>query len=39
VVYDPDTGLAVDLVAAEDAYADERTLAQALLDAASPGQV
>lgn len=28
VVYDPDTGLAVDLVAAEDAYADERTLAR-----------
>ncbi len=39
VVYDPDTGLAVDLVAAEDAYADERTLARALLDAAAPGQV
>ncbi len=28
VVYDPDTGLAVDLVAAEDAYTDERTLAR-----------
>ncbi|QRE74983.1 hypothetical protein F1D61_16525 [Methylobacterium aquaticum] len=28
VVYDPDTGLAVDLAAAEDAYADERTLAR-----------
>ncbi|MEH3116489.1 MAG: IS4 family transposase [Methylorubrum populi] len=39
VVYDPDTGLAVDLVAAEDAYADERALARALLDAAAPGQV
>lgn len=39
VVYDPDTGLAVDLVAAEDAYADERTLARVLLDGAAPGQV
>ena len=39
VVYDPDTGLAVDLVAAEDAYADERTLARALLEGAAPGQI
>ena len=39
VVYDPDTGLVVDLVAQEDAHESERTGAVALRDGAGPGQV
>ncbi len=39
VVYDPDAGLVVDLVAWEDAHASERVGAAVLLDGAGPGQV
>lgn len=39
VVYDPDSGLVTDLVAGEDAYQHERSLAAALLERAGPGQV
>lgn len=39
VVYDPDAGLVVDMVAQEDAHESERIGAAALLDGAAPGQV
>lgn len=39
VVYDPDSGLVTDVVAGEDAYQHERSLAAALLEQAGPGQV
>jgi IS4 transposase len=39
VVYDPDLGLACDLVACEDAYESERVGVQPLVDSAQPGQV
>lgn len=39
VVYDPDSGLALDMVAGEDAHQSERTLATLLLRSAGPGQV
>ena len=39
VVYDPDLGLVVDLVAQEDAHASERPGVAVLLDGADPGQL
>ena len=39
VVYDPDTGLVVDLVACEDAHASERATVAPLLDGARPGEL
>ena len=39
VVYDPDLGLVVDMVAQEDAHASERAGAAALLDGAEPDQL
>ena len=39
VVYDPDTGLVVDLVACEDAHASERAAVTPLLDGACPGEL
>ena len=39
VVYDPDSGLVLDMVAGEDARQTERVLAGALLSRAGPGQV
>ena len=39
VVYDPDAGLVVDMVAQEDAHESERTGTAALRDGAEPGQV
>ena len=39
VVYDPDRGLVLDMVAGEDAHQTERVLASALLSHAAPGQV
>ena len=39
VVYDPDLGLVVDMVAQEDAHASERAAVPALLDGAEPGQL
>ena len=39
VVYDPDSGLVIDMVAGEDAHQTERVLAGALLSHAAPGQV
>ena len=39
VVYDPDSGLALDMVAGEDAHQSERTLAGRLIGSAGPGQV
>jgi IS4 transposase len=39
VVYDPDSGLATDLVASEDAHQSERALVAPLLDSAQPGQL
>ena len=38
VVYDPDSGLATDLIAGEDAHQSERTLALPVLQGAGPGQ-
>ena len=38
VVYDPDSGLVLDMVAGEDAHQTERTLASVLLSRAAPGQ-
>ena len=39
VVYDPDSGLATDLVAGEDAHQSERALVGPLLGSAQPGQL
>ena len=39
VVYDPDTGLVIDVVPCEDAHAQERTLMSTLLAAAQPGEL
>lgn len=39
VVYDPDLGLVVDMVACEDAHASERAAVAPLLDSARPGDV
>ena len=39
VVYDPDSGLVVDLIAGEDAHQSERTLAVPVLEHARPGQL
>lgn len=39
VVYDPDAGLVVDLVACEDAHASERAAVAPLLEAARPGEL
>ena len=39
VVYDPDLGQVVDLVAREDAYESERSAVVPLLDSAGPGQI
>jgi len=39
VVYDPDSGLVVDLIAGEDAHQSERTLAIPVLERAQPGQL
>lgn len=39
VVYDPDSGLVVDLVPCEDAHAQERALMGPILDAAQPGEL
>jgi len=39
VVYDPDSGLATDLVASEDAHQSERALVAPLPDSAQPGQL
>ena len=39
VVYDPDTGLVVDLVPCEDAHAQERALMEPLLQAAQPDEL
>jgi IS4 transposase len=39
VVYDPQLGLAVDIVPCEDAHAQERSLTDALLAMAAPGQL
>ncbi len=39
VVYDPDIGLVVDMVACEDAHASERVAVAALLDGAQPGEL
>ncbi len=39
VVYDPDMGLAVDLVACEDAHASERAAVAPLLEGAGPGEL
>ena len=39
VVYDPDSGLVVDLVACEDAHASERAAVAPLLDGAQPGEL
>jgi len=39
VVYDPDLGLVVDLVACEDAHASERAAVLPLLDGARPGEL
>jgi len=39
VVYDPDLGLVVDMVAQEDAHESERAGATVLLDGAEPGQL
>jgi IS4 transposase len=39
VVYDPDSGLVVDLIAGEDAHQSERALAVPVLEGAQPGQL
>lgn len=39
VVYDPQLGLAIDIVPCEDAHAQERSLTEALLAMAAPGQL
>lgn len=39
VVYDPDSGLVVDMVPGEDAHAQERTLMGSVLETAQPGQL
>lgn len=39
VVYDPDLGQVVDLVACEDAYESERSAVMPLFDSAGPGQI
>ena len=39
VVYDPDTGLAVDLAACEEAHASERAATAPLLEGARPGEL
>ena len=39
VVYDPQLGLAVDIVPCEDAHTQERALTEALLTMAAPGQL
>lgn len=39
VVYDPDSGLVVDMVPSEDAHAQERTLMSSVLESAQPGQL
>jgi len=39
VVYDPDSGLVVDMVACEDAHASERAAVTPLLDGAHPGDL
>jgi IS4 transposase len=39
VLYDPDLGLVVDLVACEDAHASERAAVAPLLDGAQPGEL
>jgi IS4 transposase len=39
VVYDPDSGLVIDMIAGEDAYQSERTLALPVLQDAEAGQI
>lgn len=39
VVYDPQLGLAIDIVPCEDAHAQERSLTEALVGMATPGQL